>query len=717
LRRENIDLSYKDRTSNIITNTYKEWQLPFNNSRELTHVLTNRLVSITEDLYSEIEYVENMFFPDAMDINEEWLVYEVNNTNTEMDLLLSGDPLASHIVKVTTMDDFIAGPYDHFDIISSGDMNFNIKHACNIDAGLSFLTENKINIYNPNSNIIITSDLYTTLSGETTISVNKGIMDFAFPNEMENITITDINNNVISYKYINQTSCNGEYVELYDTDNNGIMNQYELMQLETYRLKTSSEYSPEEWDTLKWMDIDQDGVIGQSDYTFLTSLIPSMRGDIKSAISISGISSGQFQVSYEVKVPRSALVISNHGQYKVFYNTDEIALLYSKIVYDDSTQILYGINKKDKLVYANLMGDDFNIISTSRIFINTGLEKHTIVDLALHNGYLFVLTSYSSQYFIYFEDTRKEFLEYVDRKANVMLDSGITLTGMIVDKTGYFYFHNDTVLFKVKAHRNKFIEMNDTIYMNIDYPITNLSGDSVTLLPWNIFNSFDSFAFSFGIDRPAGCNNIKMKELIYDFWKYRQGNDPIGINYGIKRELGITNVPNSYETIRYILPAPIDTSGDIRINNINMVKTMGQNIVNLSGTPGSFILSGLTDLIPDNNYYLQYKDIKLEADFIAENNEIQNLTYNIVLSDLYTSPEIQVFSLGDPEYIKSDLCLYKNQELKSKIREKEQSDPFIYKNIITDIYPINGARISGIPINPTIYGPDIEIAGNGIIEI
>jgi len=558
LRRENIDLSYKDRTANIISNIYNQWQLPYHNNREFTHILANRLVSITEDLYSEIEYVENMFFPDAMDINEEWLLYEALGPISASDILINGEAINIQLTSAKSIDELISGPYDHFDVITSGDMNFNIIHACTSGTNIVFLADNNIHRYNNNTNVITTSQSYNILSGETTLYVTIGNVDFPFMDEIENIIIKDTNDNIISYEYIDRSSCNGNYIQSYDVDNNGVINKKELILLQEHKNKTSYDYTPEEWDKLKWMDIDGDGTIGQADYTYLSSIIPSMKGDIKSCITLPVNSVGTYYVTYEIKVEKPTLVISSYGQYKIFYDTDEISKLYSKIIFDEATQILYGISKKDKLLYAIRVDSDFSILSTSRLFVNTGLEKHTITDVAIHNGYIFVLTEYNSNYYIFYEDSRKEFLEYIDRKGKIILDSYTKITGLLIDQTGYFYLHNDRFLFKIKAHRNKFLEMNDTVYFNIDYPITNLSGDPIILLPWTVFNSFDSFAYSFGIERPAGCNNIKMKELIYDFWKYQQSNTAIGINYGIKRELGLTNTPKSFETVQYILPAPID---------------------------------------------------------------------------------------------------------------------------------------------------------------
>jgi len=717
MRREQIDLSYKDRTNDIISNNYQPWQLAYNNNREFASILTNRLVSITEDLISEVEYVENMFFPDMMDINEEWIVYEVDGINQAGNLLLSGNTLSSKLTQVSNMDEFIAGSYDHFDIISEIPTGFNISHACTINNNIMFLVDNYVYAYTPTTGNIISTMVYSVLSGETTLYVNKDDMDFPFQDEMENIQVFDKDNNIISHTYIDHSMCNSDYIEMNDMDSNGVINTKERSMLYKYKNKSSSDYTPEEWDNIKWMDYDRDGTIGTSDYTYLTSMIPALRGDIKSAISLPSTTLGVYTVVYETKIPRSELVISDNNNYKIFYNTDEISIKYKNIIYDDKTKILYGISKDDGLIYANRLDDSYSIIATSRLFLNTGLEKHTILDLGLHSGYIFVLTKYNNKYYIFYEDTRKEFLEYISRKAYLDTIDDLDITNILIDKSGYFYFHNTTTLFKVKAHRNKFIEMNDTVYFNIDHTITDLSGEPKILLPWNIFNSFDSFAFSFGIDRPAGCDNIKMKELIYDFWEHPHDNTAIGINYGIKRELGFVNSANAFDVAKYVIPANIDTTGDIYINEKLMIKTMGQNIVILSGEPGSFVLSGDNLLIPDQLYYDTNTNIDLTADFIDGNNEVQNLSYNIILTNKYTFPEIEVYSLGDPQYALSDKCIYSSLEIKDKIIEMEASDPFIYKNIKTDMYPLNAARISSIPMSPTTYGVEIDSSNSGIIEI
>ena len=81
------------------------------------------------------------------------------------------------------------------------------------------------------------------------------------------------------------------------------------------------------------------------------------------------------------------------------------------------------------------------------------------------------------------------------------------------------------------------------------------------------------------------------------------------------------------------------------LDNEPMTIFAGQNVVRLSGEPGTFILSGDNILIPDQSYYGYNSDIKLNAWFIDGNMESQNLDYNIVLADLYTTPDIEVYSL------------------------------------------------------------------------
>ena len=717
MRRENIDLSYKDRTSDIIKTSYSTWQLAYKNSNELAHILTNRLVSISQDLGTEIQYVEDMFFPDAMDINEEWLVYEVYGTVTKSDVLLSGSPIENLLTEATSMDEFIAGPYDHFDIISSGDMGFAISNACATNSGLAFISDNYIKTYNPDTLEMTDTSAYVITSGETTLYVSKGDIDFGFQTELENIVVYNPDGNPVGFSYIDKDSCNGEYLEKYDTDKNGVINKRELEYLKKYKGKTTSDYEPEEWEELKWMDVDADGKIGSNDYTYLTSIIPAMRGDIKSAVSLPTNSVGPYTMYYEVKVPRSTILLSDNGTYRIIYSDNPIAETYSKAVYDPETGILYGISSDDGMLYAAKLDDNFNITATSRIFVNTSLQKHTFIDLGMHNGYLFVLTSWNNGYYIFYEDTRKEFLEYIDRKAYIDMPAGITITGLVVDRTGYFFLHDSRQLFRVKAHRNKFISLNDTVYMNIDHEVTDLSGNPYTILPWNIFNSFDSFAYSFGIERPAGCDNIRMKELIYDFWKYRQDNSPIGINYGMKRELGIPNTPNSYTDIKYILPAQIILTGDISVNDIVMSKVTSGDITILSGTPGVIRISGDTTVIPDQSYYDYHTSVNLAANFLDGNMTAQWLSYNIVLTDKYTMPDIEVYSLGDSVYVNSERCMYTSGELVDRITELEASDPFIYKNMLTDIYPLNAARIAMIPMLSTKFGPVIDPDSEVTIEI
>ena len=90
MRRENIDLSYKERSQEIIDNIYDPWQLPRKNRRDVVHSIANRVVSLTQELGSEINYVQNMFFPDMMDINEEWLVYEIKGEVNSSEIYLPG---------------------------------------------------------------------------------------------------------------------------------------------------------------------------------------------------------------------------------------------------------------------------------------------------------------------------------------------------------------------------------------------------------------------------------------------------------------------------------------------------------------------------------------------------------------------------------------------------------------------------------------------------
>ena len=112
MRRVRPDLSYKERTRDIIDESFEPWQLIYKDEREGFHRIINRVVSFCQEFDKERLYVEDMFFPSKMDLSEEDMLYTLYPAARSTDVYYDGVPISGTITMVDTSDELIAGEID-----------------------------------------------------------------------------------------------------------------------------------------------------------------------------------------------------------------------------------------------------------------------------------------------------------------------------------------------------------------------------------------------------------------------------------------------------------------------------------------------------------------------------------------------------------------------------------------------------------------------------
>lgn len=716
MRRENIDLSYKKTTADIVKKHFFPWQNTYKNI-DLSHELINLVHSICLELVNEAKYVEAMYMPDVMDVNEEWLVYELYTTESVDNLKIDGIAFTEKLQKASSIDEFIAGPYDLYKEVSSESTTDTIIHIANYNFQKYILTPSLLRI----DNALKLTRTNINIYNEETITINKYIdynhrdigLDVVPDLSTLSVTIDDIDT------HYNLTVCDSkiEFNEELDLNGDGIISNYELMILDQIRGKSKYDLELEQWKTIMWADINNNGVIDENDYRYISMHVGSTIEEYKAFITLPANSIGQCVITYKPQTPKAKFIIPTEQIQKIIQETDTVGQLVDKITLDHATNIYYGINYTNNALYAITLYDNFDVKTYSRLNINTELQDHRLIDCALFNGYLFVLTKYEDKYYIISGDARLEYLEYIDHKATITLNNTYDIIGFYIDDSGSFYLYTSNRVIAIKAYRNKYVSINNKIYTNIKYNITDGNNKAVKILPWNIFNSFDAIAYNFGLTRPYGINNISMKKLIFDIWKHRTENNAIGINYGLKRALGFENTYNSYYEVGYKLPSVIDTTSVIKINNNIAQVTDNSSYKTLSTIEGDFKLyDDMTLIVPENIYDL-YNEINISGMFYNLNGYTQPLDYDIVLKDKHTYPDIEIYTINDELYKQNSIYPYTEEDISDIISSMEEENPYILKNIIIDATPIHGARIPAKPILPIKFNPSVDTSNYKEIEL
>jgi len=743
MRRKKPDYSYKEQTRSIITDNIDPWQLIYKDEREGFHRYINRVVSLGEELETEAQYVENRFFPDTMDVSEEWVMFKPFPTVSINEVYLSGEPLSSvsNINEAENIDDFLSGYVEYM----SGDI---------VNSELPYL-ESIVSIS--------TSELYALTSGilyEIDTIHNRIYSSGDIENRQYQVKKVDFDSNnricTIDEKYITGTirvyttdsfeqiydnieyditvpidtveseasgipfivketvDLTGIWNEDFDIDDNKYIGNVELDVLNNIYGRNMNDFSPEEWEQYSWADVNNNGVIDEYDYNAVKSAIYSASPEIQGVIEVPNGTLTSAIVVYEKDIPKPKYIYRDNSTYNIIMSDHVFNNTICKVVYDSHTSIYYGISN-DKMSLKAMTYDDSieSITGDEYIFLPRWSENCEIIDIDIYNGHLFAIVGDGETFKIFYDDIWGEYVDSLLLQIELHLPPEFIPHSMSMSTDGSVIISGtDSALICIPT-RDKYIEIDKIVYFNKKQDVTDSESNSLLMVPQLIFNSFDSFAFSLGIARPPGCDNIKMKEIIYDFYEHMQGHDNTGASYGIIRELGGTNIDISPSGELYFLPYTLDNTSALYINEYRMTKIeeLG-TIVTYSGDIGTVIVDSGVQIIPDSKITSRYDTMDFECYAIDGNGDSVECDYSLSIKLGYpgTSGDIEIFTLADENYLSDSRVDYiSDNEITDEfidiVTKIEDSNPLIYKNAEACTVPMDTYRISMEPLINTVYDP------------
>jgi len=718
MRRTNPDFGYKDETRSLVNVNFEPWQLIHRDEREGIHRWLNRLVSYSLDIDTEMSYVERMFFPEQCDINEPWVVYRTDPDLPLSDISISGEPASTVITLADSMDEFLAGPFtnlqDH--LYMSGEtaylslMSENIAniHMIPVMSGIAEYTADMLESTFATKSDNDTSQYYEVEAILDTTN-HAIILTDDIDKESLSVKIGGVN---ISYTLYQPEDFSGRFMDQFDADNNGYIGEYEHRLLTGILGMRMSDMGIDDWNEISWADVDGDGHISEQDYTVIMSSIPSVRSDVKSVVFASPMAKGIVTARYKLRSSIPSIIYSDDGVPSVLYQTDTLSELYDAIAYDSRYDIYYVISNNNTQLHAITYNKVLDTVTgTSLILCQRPSSAHLLLDMDIYDGYLFVLVSDGTTHQIVYGDIWSEYLEELKYTADIRFNRQFTPVMLSIGNDGGFIVGDGKSLIHLKSEMDRCIEVNGSAFFNQRRnDLTNLSGEVVTAVPHYVFNNLDSFAYSIGIRRPWGKDNIWMRKAIRDFYRHRQGLDAIGASYGITRELGFANktvVPSGHV---YYLDASIDTSGDIAINDtpVNVIDDTN-DCVTLSGDGEYHSITSQRYL---NVYHTSDYTLTLSGSFEDGDGYYVPCVYTLDILSGIRVPDIRVRSFDERDYLINhgymDISGTPSSELISFVHKYEQSEPGIYRNAVTNITETDQVRFSPNPVIITSYDPDIN---------
>ena len=733
MRRPSPDLSYKKRTGKIVSETFRPWQLISKDEREGIHRFINTSVSITEDILAEGKYIEDMFFPDTMDVNHAHVLFVIPGKSASATLRINGTLLAditeTTVPKKTSLyDDMILGMPDRLVLNKSISHSYSgVKSiGCVMNKTITVLSGNKIIEIDRATGVKKSEAVCDNISTESTemifdsIHRTHVIRDIDGVRDLSVKVYADINE-VTRAKVLYRKDFGDVWNSALDFDGNGLVWIDEENVISRAAYTDSSQYTPEEWDKVKWIDINNNNTIDETDIKSVRMMIPSAAPDISAAVTVPESYIGTFTVTYEKDLPRTvALVNTDRSNVTKVKENNPVAGIGNKITYDFEKSVYYTIESNELVaVRMNESGD--NIIASDRIDIFFDGTGYTLVDVSFSCGFVFVLCHHqtSGKYRVYYGDSWSEYLDRIESYAE--LPSGLSeITSFAINSDFEFVLASPTHIYVLEPERDKvYINGNDVI-LTKRHPVTE-GATQVNTIPEYVFNPFDSFAYSLGISRPWGADNKKLRDIIYDFYRYEQSNSSIGMNYGIMREFGYTNKKIITSGKLYTVPAELILSGSIEINDVSYPVTEATTSVT---TPSGEILinpePGVTYLIPSDEYCRNNESILLDGIFKDRFGNTQNLAYNILIDCGNTTPTIKVNSYADIPFLESNGYVLNGsptQKFIDLISKYEDLDESRYKRARVDVNSFSSARMSTVPITDTIYSPQVTIDTLSDIEV
>lgn len=724
MRRTKPDLSYKKRTGDIIQSNFRPWQLTRKDEREGIHRLVNNVVSYIGELSSEVSYIENMFFPEQMDLSEEWVMYKTYPEYGIANLVLSGIPISGVCTIVTDTDNFISNGFDQLVSVSSfqfTDDILSIKHRPGYIDILSNRKIHTINTISEETSLIISADIIT--SGEINIVVGPRSRQFVFQEKIRPETVKVTYNGIsVPFRIKNASEFTAPWVDNYDCDNNGIVGDYEEYIARLNEGKKATDHTPEEWAAIDWLDTDGNGEITDRDIEIVLAHINSVAPGTEHVIIVDGSSTGIMNISYEVFNPKATMFSKGDCQDRVITDIHPINTDYTSVTYDRDLDIFFGITKDKRTVRAFKYDFDNQQIKSDTMLYIPGMDISTILnDIDNMHGFLYILADNNGTPEILYDEIRTEYVESINRKASILV-SGIP-EKLAAGSDGSFIIVMSGEIITMSPERDRCIEINGTAYFNKKRNYTLSNSTPLNIVPSYIFNSFDSFAYSLGIERPYGIDNFGMRNIIRDFWKHQQDNSEYGMNYGIMREIGIIPGDLSYNRNVYSLPEKIIQSGnlwDITINEYNMnLISSGESLI-FSGSPGILEIYNQNLMLFSESILTGNDQVSLSSFFEDKNGDPVYLEYVIPVIKGKNNPDISVDSYDDEEFLESIDFIISGEptaQLIDFVRAAETSDPFIYKNAIVDSTPMDMKRITPDPVIPTVFDPVLSGILSGLVKV
>jgi hypothetical protein len=743
MRRKRTDHSYKEYTESIISDNIDPWQLIRKDEREGFHRYTNTIVSFVSEADTETQFVENTFFPDTLDLNEEWVMYYPYPPVGKSEVYINTIPLSDidMVGEAENIDDFTAGNITYLSggIINSGlpylesISIFNINELYALTSGILYTIDplggTIINSGDLNSSqyqikeadFDVNNRICTIEEDYIKDSINVYIAEsFIYPDYNVAIPIenTLLEASGLPYTVIDSEELIGIWNEDFDIDDNNYIGNSELAVLNNIYGNSTNDFSPSEWEEFAWADVNNNGIIDDFDYNVVNSSIPSAPFNVTAVVEVPVGTVSKAVVIYEKDIPKPVYIYRENDTYTVMMNDHILNNTFCKVVYDSHTDIYYGITNDNKSLKAIVYDNTTElIISDEYIFVPRWSDICDIIDIDIHNGHLFVMVGDGNTYRIFYDDIWSEYVDSILIEIVLYLPDDFIPISMSIGKDGGAVISGQNEIVICNPSRDKYIELEGVVYFNKKHDITDASGNSLQLVPQTIFNTFDSFAYSLGIDRPPGCDNIKMKEILYDFYKHEHGHDNIGTSYGITREIGGTNINIQPSGSLYFLPFTIDTTSDLYINEYYMTKTdeVG-DIVTYSGDIGMVIIEAGIKIIPAYSIISQYSSMAIEGFAIDGNGDSIEFDYTMGIDQGYpiNSGDIEVYTLADTSYLADERIEYiQNNEVTFEFTEMVNditiNNPLIYRNAETCVVPMDSYRILSEPVINTIY--DLSLSG------
>lgn len=728
MRRIRPDLTYKASTKDLMDQHFDAWQLPRKDPREGLHRIVNRLVSFREELDREKEYVEAMFFPDRMNLGEAHLLYRPWPARSAGDLRSDGIPLSGIVRTVSAVDELIDGVFDSLVFVEEYEGHSLLGAEKIVAQSLDrvylyhdmVLTE--VNLLGrslvSSGEVDHTAYDYTELYFDVNRSeiplrekLKVDSVEFRALSGDDELAYGDILSGIVP-EVQSREEFSGIWNPAFDVDGDGMIGVRELTLLHEAYGRGISDFDPETWARYAWADLDDDGYIGESDYNAVASAIPSVAPDITAVVSVpEGVACAGVLV-FEKDEPRVVTMHRSGNGYELILDDSALYQEGSRITKDSHTGIYFGIFEETK-IKAYRYEESLNMITGDNlVHVPRWSNSCQIVDLDVHEGYLFALVTDGTEHRLLYGDIWTEAVPVLDESALVSFPSGFTPDSMSCSRDGYFLFSDGSRLLLYRPQIDACLDLDGCAYMNLSRELTDADGNAVTLIPHMVFNSFDSFAYSLGIDRPWGCDNLAMKRLIYDFFKYEQGNSRRGMVYGITRELGFENIPLVLSGMGYPLPAPLDPGEEISINGYPITTSgLTEERYLLSGDQGTFEMEGLV-LFPSSGIQALCSEIIIEGTFLDGNGD--GRAVRVVLDEIeqgYLSGMLDVFTLAETDYLEAQGLLsggVPTDALISMVESRETEYSLIFANARTNEVPMDMARILEEPVVPTVYDPDLS---------